>query len=70
MGIQRITPMFAGPKMAAALLDMTQADFLQLVEQGALPGPVRIGGKIERWNVKQIEDILTGAAMQDDKPEW
>lgn len=70
MGMQRLTPMFAGPKKAAALLDMTQAEFLSLVERGALPRPVNIGGKIERWNMKQIEAILSGEAMQDDTPEW
>lgn len=67
----RVTaPLFASPKKAAALLDMSQREFLDLVEKGALPGPVRIGGRIERWNMRQIEAILTGEAMQDDTPEW
>lgn len=70
MGTPRLAPLFAGPKKAAALLDMTQAEFLSLVERGALPRPVRIGGKIERWNMRQIEAILTGEAMKDDTPEW
>lgn len=65
-----LTPMFAGPKKAAALLDMTQTEFLDLVKRGALPRPVQIGGKIERWNMRQIEDILSGAAMKDDALEW
>lgn len=51
-----IWPLFASAKTAAQLLDMTTAEFLQLVGDGALPGPV----SFDRWDVVQIEAIMRG----------
>lgn len=48
---------------AAAMLDMPAAEFRRLVERGALPPPVRIGGH-ERWHVAQIEAIIRGDAAK------
>ncbi|SHI90481.1 hypothetical protein [Wenxinia saemankumensis] len=62
-------PLFASERLAARLLDMSAAEFRRLVGVGALPGPIRIGPH-ERWNVKEIEAILSGAAMSQDEPEW
>lgn len=45
------------------MLDMSAADFRRLVERGALPPPVRIGG-YERWRVDQIEAIVKGDAAR------
>jgi len=63
------TPLFAGKRTAAQLLDMRLGDFLDLVACGALPKPVNIGGKFVRWSVKDLEAIRTGKAM-DDKFQW
>lgn len=63
------TPLFASERTAARLLDMKPREFLALVSAGALPRPVKIGGKFERWSVKELEAIKTGAAM-DDAFQW
>lgn len=62
----RVDPIFAGPRRAAAMLDLTPREFLRLVDKGALPRPVSIGGEHPRWNMRQIESILTGEAMADE----
>lgn len=54
-------PLFARAETAARLLDMKTAEFLALVQAGALPGPVAH----ERWSVQQIEAIMSG---QKPKP--
>lgn len=54
---------------AAKMLDMPLKDFRELVAAGSLPKPVRIGGKHDRWSVKQLEAISTGAILDEDF-EW
>lgn len=56
----QITPIFASVNTAAKLLDMKPGEFRRLVEQGALPGPVRH----ERWDVEQIRAIMRGDAVR------
>ncbi|RJE83648.1 hypothetical protein D3P04_14645 [Paracoccus onubensis] len=55
-----IQPLFVRLETAAKLLDMKPAEFRQLVEAGALPGPVRH----ERWDVEQIRSIMRGDAVK------
>lgn len=59
------SPLAVKAQTAAAMLDMPQAEFLRLVEHGALPPPVRIG-QHERWRVEQLNAIIRGNAA---KPE-
>lgn len=55
---------------AAAMMSMTQAEFLALVEAGALPRPVSVVGMNEpRWRVSDLESVGTGAAMEE-RPRW
>lgn len=54
---------------AAKMLDMPLKEFRALVESGSLPKPVKIGGRIERWSVKQLEAISSGAILNEDF-EW
>lgn len=56
-------PIFASERTAAALLDMKPTVFRALVQRGALPPPVMIGGH-ERWSVAQIEAVLRGDAAK------
>jgi predicted DNA-binding transcriptional regulator AlpA len=62
--------LFVTEKNAAGLLDLPVRDFRDLVRRGALPRPVKIGGVYDRWSTKQLEAIHTGAAMDDEEPEW
>lgn len=55
-------------KKAAASLDISEREFLRLVETGCLPRPVDLGGK-DRWRVSDIEAILDGSKIRDDEFE-
>lgn len=59
-------PIFVKATTAAALLDMTLAEFLALVEVGALPAPIMVGGRYERWDVAQIKAVLGGENIQHE----
>ena len=50
---------------AAAMLDMSTAEFLRLVKRGALPPPCQIGEAI-RWRVADLEAILIGTTRKPD----
>lgn len=56
----------AGEKTAARLLDLKQCEFRELVSRGALPGPVVLGGKFERWMVEDLIAILHGRGAVPD----
>jgi hypothetical protein len=56
----RLTPLFASQSTAAALLDMKPAEFRELVDRGALPGPNHYG----RWDVAELQAIMRGAAAK------
>ncbi len=60
------SPLFASERTAAKLLDMKPSEFMELVELGVLPKPFKIGERIVRWSVKDLEAIRTGAAMESD----
>lgn len=53
-------PLFANERTAAQLLDMRPAQFLDLVEAGALPGPCAVGPGIKRWDVEELQAIIRG----------
>ena len=55
-----MTPIFARDVTAARMLDMKPAEFRRLVEQGALPSPV----KHERWDVEELKSIMRGEAAK------
>ncbi len=40
----KVSPLAVRAQTAAAMLDMPPADFKRLVDEGALPPPVHIGG--------------------------
>lgn len=56
-------PLAVREATAAAMLDMPATEFRRLVQSGAMPQPVRIGGN-ERWLVDQIQAILGGDAAK------
>ena len=66
MAVSRHTPIFVRATTAAAMLDMSTAEFRRLVAAGALPPPVGIGGH-ERWHVAQIEAMLSGIAARPNQ---
>jgi hypothetical protein len=55
-------PILASSRRAAKLLDLTEAEFLKLVEDGHLPQPREIAG-FRRWDVSSLQSIATGAAI-------
>lgn len=57
--------LYASERSAAKLLDMRPAEFRALVDAGALPPPVKIGGSVERWSVTDLDAIVRG---QKPKP--
>lgn len=61
----RALPLAVKENTAAAMLDMSPAEFRQLVGCGALPPPLHIG-KATRWRVADLEAILNGISR---KPE-
>jgi hypothetical protein len=68
--LKKPTILFAGLKMAAALLDIKPAQFRGLVDLGILPGPTIIGG-YERWDVELLQTIVRGeAAVGEVIIEW
>lgn len=54
---------------AAKMLDMPLKEFRALVASGSLPKPIKIGGKVERWSVKQLEAISSSTVLSEDF-EW
>ena len=59
-------PLAVRATTAAAMLDMPPAEFMRLVERGALPPPVRIG-QHDRWNVDQLTAIIRGDAAKPNQ---
>ena len=57
-----VTPLFAGERTAAKLLDMKPAEFRELVKEGILPNPANIGG-FERWEVDLLRAIASGTLV-------
>lgn len=51
---------------AAKLLSLTVSEFVELVEQAALPQPVLLGGKYPRWRVSEIDAVLAGEMIGDE----
>jgi len=49
---------------AAAYLDLSVSKFRNLVNQGALPKPVRLADGVERWRSNDLLAILDGKADQ------
>lgn len=57
-----VQPLFAGVSKAAKLLDLKPGEFRQLVSEGVLPPPCRLGD-YERWDVEQLKTIASGEAV-------
>lgn len=55
----RIEPIAVAEKTAAKLLDMPLSQFRELVGQGVLPRPRRVG-PLERWDAAELRSILRG----------
>lgn len=58
----RHTPILAGEKSAAELLDMQPAEFLALVEAGCFPRGREIAPGVIRWPVDDLRRIACGEA--------
>lgn len=52
---------------AARLLSLSTGDFLRLVDEGALPSPVMIGGKHDRWRVAEIDAALNATNVDEEE---
>lgn len=61
-----MTALAVSDRKAAAMLDMTRTEFLDLVNKGALPRPRRIGHH-ERWPVEELQAILSGTAARPEE---
>lgn len=60
-------PIFAKAKTAAALLEMSTAEFLRRVRDGALPPAT----KFERWDIEHLQKSMRGEAIDTmDGVEW
>jgi hypothetical protein len=66
----KLTPLFASARTAAALFDIPEAKFMELVEAGHLPRATPIGGGVKRWDVALLKKIATGAAAEEGEMEW
>jgi predicted DNA-binding transcriptional regulator AlpA len=69
-----LKPVAVRDTTAAAMLDMSAAEFRRLVERGALPPPARIGD-LERWDYAHIKCVSVGVAAMafvffDRDEEW
>ncbi len=63
-------PLFAKAKTAAALFEMTQGEFLALVDEGVLPKPQKIG-PFERWGTDELKAIVRGEKADGyEEVEW
>lgn len=62
-------PLAAKEATAAAMLDMSVAEFRRLVAQGALPPPLPIGGK-QRWRTADLEAIISGYAARPSDEDF
>jgi len=47
---------------AAKMLDMPTTKFRELVAKGLMPQPKRIADGIQRWNVEDLQQIVSGNA--------
>lgn len=63
-------PLYATLRTAAALLDMKPGEFEKLVRAGHLPKPLDIGESFERWDVQQLQAIISGSASLGEELEW
>lgn len=64
--MSRHTPIAVTDRTAAAMLDMKMPEFRKLVSCGALPGPFRLAGEIERWRMSDLEAIVNGTAARPE----
>lgn len=63
-------PILASSRRAAKLLDLTEAEFLRLVEEGHLPRARDLAG-FKRWDVSALLSIATGSAIDGmDAVKW
>jgi predicted DNA-binding transcriptional regulator AlpA len=58
-------PIAVKEQTAAAMLDMSRAEFRRLVGRSALPPPCQIGETV-RWRVADLEEILRGNKRKPD----
>lgn len=66
---ENIIPLAVQETNAAKMLDLGQKEFRHLVNIGALPPPVKIGGH-ERWSVETLSKILSGNAHVEQKEDF
>lgn len=62
-------PILASADKAARLLDMTRGQFLELVAEGHLPRPRRIG-QLERFDVEELRKVARGDMIGGGGMEW
>jgi len=56
----KLTPIWAKESTAAKLMDMTTAQFRELVEKGYLPRGREIAPGVTRWSVDELSKIVSG----------
>lgn len=55
----RIAPIAVAEKGAAQLLDLKPAEFRNLVSEGILPRPRKVG-PYERWDAEELRSVMRG----------
>lgn len=68
--MSKLIPIFASARTAAALFDIPEAKFMELVEAGHLPPATPIGGGVKRWDVALLKRIASGDAAEEGGMEW
>lgn len=64
-----VTPLWVTEKTAAAMLDMSRAEFTKHVKSGTLPPAQLRRDGIVRWSVAALEKIADGSAALPDQAE-
>lgn len=64
--VTRLTPILANETTAAALLDMSPADFRALVNAGHLPRGKEIAPGFPRWDTDDLRKLSKGDMARPD----
>jgi hypothetical protein len=55
----KISPLAVAERTAAKMMDMAPAQFRELVAQGVLPRPRKVG-PLERWDAEELRSVMRG----------
>ncbi|QOL80457.1 helix-turn-helix transcriptional regulator [Pseudooceanicola spongiae] len=61
-----LQPLFVDDRTAAKLFCLSRAEFLDLIRQGHLPAPTKLG-TYDRWDVEELLRIAKGERARPDE---